>query len=127
MRKSQVETTDSFSTAGVAMSALLVVVPVAYTYLDGFGARVRRLVGRAERGRVEHERESLPPVPRVGPRFAARRHLRLAVLLEEIANHAVARVPGHECGNESLRRFRRMRRPPCIWGWRFPRIRSSPS
>jgi HAE1 family hydrophobic/amphiphilic exporter-1 len=43
---------------GLITSTLLtlVVVPVAYTYLDGFGARVRRLVSRAERGRVDSER-----------------------------------------------------------------------
>jgi hydrophobic/amphiphilic exporter-1 (mainly G- bacteria), HAE1 family len=36
---------------GLITSTLLtlVVVPVAYTYLDGFGARVRGLVGRKER------------------------------------------------------------------------------
>jgi HAE1 family hydrophobic/amphiphilic exporter-1 len=45
---------------GLITSTLLtlVVVPVAYTYLDGFGARVRRLVVRSERGRVEREREA---------------------------------------------------------------------
>ena len=48
---------------GLITSTLLtlVVVPVAYTYLDGFGARMHRLVRRSERGRVEREREA--PVP----------------------------------------------------------------
>ena len=42
---------------GLITSTLLtlVVVPVAYTYLDGAGARVRRLVGRRERVRVDGE------------------------------------------------------------------------
>jgi HAE1 family hydrophobic/amphiphilic exporter-1 len=44
---------------GLITSTLLtlVVVPVAYTYLDGFGARVRRLTHRAERRPIE-EREA---------------------------------------------------------------------
>jgi HAE1 family hydrophobic/amphiphilic exporter-1 len=43
---------------GLITSTLLtlVVVPVAYTYLDGFGDRMRRLVRRSERSRVDHER-----------------------------------------------------------------------
>ena len=42
---------------GLITSTLLtlVVVPVAYTYLDGFGSRVRRLVGRRDRARVDGE------------------------------------------------------------------------
>ena len=42
---------------GLITSTLLtlVVVPVAYTYLDGFGARLRRLVRRSDRARVDGE------------------------------------------------------------------------